>query len=233
MKVFVVTTEKGGAGKTTTSCHLGVEISSRDYRVVLVDTDSTHAALTDWWNDREALEPQLLAVPFDQLAASLEALRADGVDFVIIDTPPVVNKAVKAMVEMADLAIIPSKASKLDLRGTRRTLTLLGQTKTPMIFVLNEARPNTVLERDAMVTLSQHGKLAPTIHYRQNIVSSMVDGRTARELGKNTTGAKEVAKLADYVLEQVGMPLRKGAPKQPRKQALTQLSSCATAQGGK
>lgn len=232
MKVLVVTTEKGGAGKTTTSCHLGVELVSRDYRVVLVDTDSTHAALTDWWNDRQAPEPQLLAVAFEDLAAALEVLRADGVDFVVIDTPPVVNKAVKAVVEMADLAIIPSKASKQDLRGTTKTLALIGKTKTPMIFVLNETKAGTVLERDAIIALSQHGKLGPITHSRQEFASSMVDGRTAGELGSNTA-AREVSKLADYVLEQVGMHLRKGAVKQPRKQALTQLSSCAVAQGDK
>lgn len=215
MKVFAVTTQKGGAGKTTTCAHLGVELSRRGYRVVLVDTDP-HANITSWWEDRKAEQPGLLAATFAQLPAALEQLDAAGMDFAIIDTSSVINKAIVKILNMADLAIVPSKVGPLDMKATRETLDIIRGTTTPMIFLLNEVRPNTVLERDAMVSLSRHGTLAPVIHYRQQIISAMIDGRTCGEISRNCAGAKEVRAFTDFALEQVGI----FPPKKPRKQQI-------------
>lgn len=224
MKVFVVTTHKGGAGKTTLSSHLGVELSLRGKLVVLVDTDP-HANLTDWWNDREAEQPSLLSVSFSALASALDMLRNSGVDFVIIDTPGKSSAAIGGLVALSDLVIIPSKASRNDLRATRKTLDLVEDSGKPLVFVLNEVRPKTRIEGQAILALAGYGKLAPIVHYRQDIVTGMVDGRTIQEISPNSPGALEITALCDYLLKQVGMnvprPEPKPSPQRARKQAIT------------
>jgi len=231
MKVFVVTTQKGGAGKTTICSHLGVELSRRGYLVVLVDTDP-HAGLTDWWNDRVADEPALLSVAFAELGPALELLRESGVDFVVIDTPPQVNDRIGEIVALADLVVIPSKASRNDLRATRKTLDLVEASQKTMVFVLNEVRPKTRIEGEAILALAQHGKLAPVVHYRQDIVTGMIDGRTIQEISPGSTGANEVKGLCDYLLKQVGIEVPKQVAKQSRKRPITQVSKYAVAQSG-
>jgi len=235
MKVFVITSQKGGVGKTTICGHMGVLLSRLGFRVVLVDTDP-HAGLTDWWNDREAEEPQLLSVAFDALANSLELLKNSGVDFVIIDTPPQVSDGIKDLVMLADLVVIPSKASRHDLRAVRRTVDLVEDTGKKMVFVLNEVRPKTRIEGEAILAIAQHGKLAPIIHYRQDIVTSMIDGRTIQEIAPRSPGTAEITSLVEYLVKQVGTRLPnhsgKEAVKRGGKQAITDPSTQVTAHSG-
>ena len=54
MRVVVVTSQKGGSGKTTLSGHLAVEAERTGYGpVTLMDTDP-QGSLASWWNARWA-----------------------------------------------------------------------------------------------------------------------------------------------------------------------------------
>lgn len=219
MKVLVITAQKGGVGKTTHCGHLAVELTLRGKRVVIVDTDP-HAGLTEWWDDRKAEDIQLLNLEFKHLAAGLKRLEAEGVDYVIIDTPGVASKAVKVLIEYADLVIVPTKASRHDLRGIRKTLELMESEgepiEKPMIFVLNEVRPRTKLETQAIMAIGQYGKMAPVVHSLNEFVSSMNDGRACVETAPKSKAADQTRALADYVLRQVGDYPRPQPRKQPR-----------------
>ena len=210
MKIFAVATQKGGAGKTTTAGHVGVELSRRGNRVVLVDMDP-QGNLAAWWNSREAEEPRLLQVTLDRLDHSLEILAQDGFDYAVIDTPPrafvdgndsPADPIIRAAIRVADLVIVPSKASPHDLRAVAPTLELVADNNKPVVFLINDATANTRLKSDAMQTLSQFGKLSPVLHHRNIFVESMIDGRTAMEVRPGHIGSIEVRKLVDYLLEQ-------------------------------
>ena len=224
MKVFVITSRKGGVGKTTHAGHVGVCLASWGFSVVLVDTDP-HAGLTEWWNDREAEQPQLLSVSFDALPASLELLRGAGVDFVIIDTPGQATEGVEELMKLADLVIIPSKASRHDLRATRKTVDLVEGVGKQMVFVLNEVRPRTRIEGEAILAIAQCGKLAPIVHYRQDIITGMIDGRTIQEIAPSSPGATEIRELSAYLIKQVGVQLPNQVRKQSSKRAITDPST--------
>lgn len=212
MKVIVVAAQKGGTGKTTLSGHLGVELSLRGFQTVLVDTDP-QGSLKSWWESREAEEPALMSANARELAESLPALKKQGYDIVIVDTPPQVNELIKGIVDLADLVVIPAKPSSHDLRAVTKTVELVAGSKKEMIFVLNEVRPRTRLEGQAIAAMSQHGKVSPIVYDRQDFVSSMTDGRTARELRPNGKAAQEIEALCSYLMEQVGQtaPNKKGA----------------------
>ena len=53
----------------------------------------------------------------------------------------------------------------------------------PLVFVVNAASPRARITAEAVIALSQHGTLAPTIiHHRTDFAASMIDGRTVMEL---------------------------------------------------
>jgi chromosome partitioning protein len=205
MKVFAVANGKGGVGKTTTAANFGVNLSKRDYYTVFVDTDP-HASLQEWWEARKDGDPQLLSVHISQLGEALPRLREAGVEFLVIDTPGFVHEEINEALKLADLIIIPSKASPLDLRATRKTILAVEECGVPMVFVLNEVRKGTRIANESVLALSQHGKLAPIIHYKNDFVTSMIDGRTIDEVASpDNPGIDEVDKLTEYLLLQVGI----------------------------
>lgn len=206
MYIIAAANGKGGVGKTTTVANLGVNFTKRGYYTVVLDTDPI-ACLEDWWDARKAKDLQLMAIQISQLKEAIPKLREAGVEILIIDTPGFIANAVNEVLEMADLVMILSKAGPLDLRATNRSLRFIEHIKTPMVFVLNEVKPKTRIASDAVIALSQYGKLCPSIiHSRNDFVVSMIDGQTLEEIAEpDNKGIEEVDGLGDYVLKQLGV----------------------------
>lgn len=74
----------------------------------------------------------------------------------------------------------------------------------PFLFVLNQAKPRTRLQMQAVLALAKHGKLAPTvIHDRTDFPTAAISGKTVTELEQQGPSAIEVRAVLDYVLTQV------------------------------
>lgn len=204
MKTLVVTSQKGGAGKTTLTAHLGVEAERQGHGpVALIDTDE-QASLTDWWNVREASTPALVPSTVAGLGAKLAALKAAGFALVIIDTPPQATNTIRGVIAHADLVLIPTRPSPLDLRAVGATVALVEAERKPMVFAINGAANRARITGEAAVALSQHGKVAPvTVYTRTVFASSMSNGRTAMDLDPHSEASAEVQKLCAYLLTQL------------------------------
>ena len=138
MKVLCVASQKGGAGKTTLAAHLAVaaEAGGRG-PVVMIDTDP-QGSLTAWWNSREAPTPALAVVAIDELGERLAALSAAGIGLVVIDTPPALTDGIRAVVEFADLVVIPVKPSPHDLRAVGQTVDIAAAAGKPFVFAVSQ-----------------------------------------------------------------------------------------------
>jgi chromosome partitioning protein len=204
MKVIVVAAQKGGVGKTTLTRHLGVELTRRGYKTVLVDTDPQQS-LTSWWNKRDSSEPQLMTADPRELENALPGLEEAGFETVVVDTPPQVNYLIKQTVELADLVLIPARPGIDDLEAVSHTVDLVADSHKPLIFVLNAAIQRSRLESQVAVALSQYGKLAPVVYQRLDYAKAVIDGRVAQELNPNGKAAGEMGALATYLLEQLGL----------------------------
>lgn len=199
MKTIVLASQKGGAGKTTLCGHLGVQASLLGSKVALIDTDP-QGSLAEWWNSRKAESPSFVTSTLNDLASNIEALRAAGFDYVFIDTPPAVTETIKAVVNLADLVVIPTRPSPHDLRAVGKTVDIINDCDKRMIFVLNGAANRARITTDAAIALSQHGALSPTVIYqRTDFASSMIDGRSVMEVDPSGKSAKEVVELWSYV----------------------------------
>lgn len=200
MQVIVVASQKGGSGKTTLAGHIAVQAErSGAGPVAMIDTDP-QGSLAEWWNAREAPTPVFVRTSTDRLAQDIERMRFIGIELLVIDTPPAITSIIGDVVRHSDLVLIPTRPSPHDLRAVGATVELVEQFGKPLVFVVNAATPRAKITSEAVIALSQHGTLAPSIiHQRVDFASSMIDGRTVMEIASATRSGDEIAKLWDYL----------------------------------
>ncbi|MBE7204324.1 MAG: ParA family protein, partial [Parafilimonas terrae] len=86
MHTILIAAQKGGAGKSTLAAHFGA-MAERDGRTLLIDADP-QGSLAFWYERRAAETPLLAKVGASDIAETLDAARAEGIAWTIIDSPP-------------------------------------------------------------------------------------------------------------------------------------------------
>jgi chromosome partitioning protein len=202
MHVIVLASRKGGAGKTTLARHLAVEAIGEggSRRVALIDSDPM-GGLAKWWNRRQAETPDFIQTDPKSIPTNAERLRKAGYGYLFIDSPPAVTDAVRAVVRLADLVVVPARPSPDDLDAIGQTIDLVEGEGRPMVFVVNGATKRARLTGQAAVNLSQHGTVAPAIiHHSTAVPESAVVGQVVRETkGPDSPSAQEIAELWAYL----------------------------------
>jgi chromosome partitioning protein len=197
MKTIVITSQKGGSGKTMLAAHLAVEAErSGDAPVWLLDTDR-QGTLSRWHERREAETPQLGQVPFAQIKSGLAALeKKHNAAYCLIDTAPTISDQTANLVSHADLVVIPVRPSPSDLWAVAETVELVRAAEKPFIFVLTQAKPQANITAQAVAALSQHGRVSQVfIADRVSYAAAMTGGNTAPELNAKSPAATEIAAL--------------------------------------
>lgn len=196
MKTVVITSQKGGSGKTTLTAHYAVAVERAGHGpAVIIDTDPQQTLAT-WWNAREAETPQLAPVALRDLPDKLDALGKAGFAWCFIDTPPALTEQNRQVLKLADLIVIPTRPSPNDLWSLGATLDLVKASGTPSVFVVTQAKANTRIMVQTVAALSQHGQVFESIiHDRVDYAAAMTDGRTAIEINPSGFAAAEMADL--------------------------------------
>lgn len=113
--IIAVAGQKGGTGKSTVAVSLAAYWHSKGKRVLLVDADPQGSALT--WGEvateNKRTAPPVIAIG-DNLRQDLPPI-AEGFELVVIDLPGRTGKRQGAAMMVADLAIIVSGPSTLDV----------------------------------------------------------------------------------------------------------------------
>lgn len=208
MKTLVLASQKGGVGKTTLALHLAVAAQEAGMGpVVLVDVDP-QGSLASAWNHRKVESPAMAQTTISELADTLKDLEKDGFALVVIDTPPAITATISSVLSMADLVVVPTRASPVDLAAVGATLDLIEQSgNRPFFFVINAAKPKGRLTLQTLTALAQHGRVATTVHDRVDFPTAMIDGRTAEEIDAKGKAATEIRALWAVLSERLN---RKG-----------------------
>jgi chromosome partitioning protein len=196
MKTIVATSQKGGSGKTTLCAHLSVEAERQgDGPAWLIDTDK-QGTLSQWHERRTAETPQRADLPFAQLAVGLSLLEKRGAAFCFVDTAPAISDQTAAIIDLADLVLVPVRPSPADLWAVSQTIELIRQAGKPFLFVITQAKPQAIITAQAVAALSHHGRVAQSfIADRVSYAAAMTDGHTAAELAPRSPCVQEITGL--------------------------------------
>ncbi len=206
MQVLAIASRKGGSGKTTLTGHLAVEAERQGAGPVAVMDIDPQGSLADWWNEREAETPAFVNTTLETLPDDIARLRESGVRLLIIDTPPAITRAIRDVIAVSDLVLVPTRPSPHDLRAVAATVAIIEDMGKPLVFALNGATPRARITNEAIVALSQHGPLAPSIiHQRVDFASSMIDGRTVMEVATADRAVEEIERLWRYLSARLGL----------------------------
>lgn len=200
LRVIVMATQKGGSGKSTLARSIAAELAPRA-RVALLDLDP-QGTLSKWWHRRAADDLQLITglARADQIAAAVEQLRAQGFDWLIIDTPGARDEATRIALRSADLVLVPVHPSQDDLDAVGPTVAEIREAGAPFIFVLSRTTRARILDEVGRL-LAAHGRVAPAvIGARVAHGEAATKGLSAAEAG-NQAAADEVRALVEYVGE--------------------------------
>src|SRR5688500_13570756 len=97
---------KGGTGKSTLAAHLAAHVHKPTRPCLLVDADP-QGSLTLWHRLRESGEPPLKN-GLRGINGILHSAEREGVEWVLVDTPPLMSPAVVEMIRAATLVVIPA-----------------------------------------------------------------------------------------------------------------------------
>jgi chromosome partitioning protein len=200
-KVIAVVSQKGGSGKTTLALHLATIAVQKKMTSCVIDTDpqATAAAWGDW---RGNFLPAVVTSPPARLARTIENAGREGVEMVVIDTPPHAEAAMREAVKAADLVLIPTRPRAFDLHALEGLADLVKFTGTPAHVVLNgvPARATRLVE-DARATVAELGldTCPVTFGERADFHRSSSSGEVASEIDAKGKAAEEVKALWKWV----------------------------------
>lgn len=140
--VIAVSNLKGGVGKSTAAVYLSAAaVRTGRGPVTLIDADP-QASSAEWLEQAPIEGVSLVEAPTSRLVA--RALEQAGRHLVIVDTPPGAGdeKIVRAVLESANVVVIPTKAGGTEASRVLATLALI-PAGTPRGIVLSAARIGT------------------------------------------------------------------------------------------
>lgn len=205
MPVVAIVSQKGGSGKTTMALHLASCAAYAKKQSIVIDTDpqATAAAWGDWRGD---FLPQIITSPPARLGMTIRKAEREGMEFVVIDTPPHADAAMREAIKVADLVLIPTRPRAFDLHALEAVVDLLAIAKTPAFVVFN-AVPARATKLLAEARKSAEGyalEVCPvTFGDRADFHRSSAKGEVASEIDGEGKAAGEVSALWKWVKKQV------------------------------
>lgn len=204
MKTIAFVTQKGGAGKTTLAASLAVAAEEAGEKVALLDLDPQQS-LTSWVDNRHAETPAadtLDAGLIKRLPDILPKLEGQGFTLVVLDTAGIDGAGTHLAMQTADLSLIPSRPTAMDLRATKATYEAAVRLGKRFMFVLNQCPAQNVNPRaqEAATGLRMWGVLAePMIVHRTAHQDAFASSMGVTEYDPSSKAADEMRQLWEWI----------------------------------
>jgi chromosome partitioning protein len=160
--IIVVANSKGGVGKSTLAVHLAAWLHEQGHTVTLADCD-TQESSSQWIREAAPGVKTVRLSTADEILEELPQLGREA-DYVVADGPGSNTEISRSLLFCADLALVPCKASMLEVRALDQATKALRHARH-----IRKGRPK------AIIVLSMVGK-----HYR--LTKDMKDAAAALKL---------------------------------------------------
>ena len=214
MQILALLAQKGGAGKTSLALALAVEAGGAGKTTIVLDTDP-QASACRWRDRRQVRDPVVIDVQPSRLQNALGAAAEQGVDLVVIDTPPRSESAALEAGRVAHLVVIPCRAQILDLEtvpATQQLLALAGN--PPAVAILSAVPPRGARAAQARRAIARFGlPVCPhTLGHRAAWGDASALGLTVTEYPPRGRAAEEMRHVALWLTRALAEPeMLKGA----------------------
>ena len=219
MYTVAVIAEKGGVGKTTIALALAVAATGDGKRAVVIDTDP-QATASKWTDRREAEFPWVVATHAARLRAAIEQAKGQGIEFLVIDTPPHAGMDAAESARLADVVVIPAEPHLFTLETLPKLLDLLKLAGDPPAFVVvNKANTQGKEGEQAAGHIRAMGlAVCPVvIHQRAAHRHAGNVGQAAIEFEPDSKAANESLHLYTYTLQLIDNRSRIHAEAKPAR----------------
>lgn len=209
-QLVLVSSAKGGSGKTTTTRNLAICAIHDGLSVATVDLDA-QGSLTMWFKRRpdEAPPLQHFQVPLDDGVTAIDSiLEMPLLDVVFVDTPPGVEanpQVVKALMHRADLVLIPTGQGSPDLETVLDWAKIVRREGRKSAFLLNRSARSKISFSEAKLELSRMGALCPfDVRDLEDIQRTHRTGLGVVEV-RGAAGAADFSGAWNFVRREIGL----------------------------
>lgn len=211
MYIIAVVAEKGGVGKTTLALDLAVTATRKGCRVAILDVDQQ--ATASKWTDRRTEEyPWVVPTHASRLNAGIAEAKAEGIDFIVIDTAPHSSSDAAEAARLADVVMTPVEPHLYAMETMSKLAQLLKIVGNSSYFAVINKAPTQGREGEvAAQDIEQQGfPVAPVIvHLRAAHRHAGNLGKVAAEYEPNGKAAQETLRLYAYTINFVDNKRRK------------------------
>ena len=217
MYKIAVVSEKGGVGKTTLALDLAVTATKEGHSVAVLDVDQ-QATASKWTDRRTEERPWVVPTHAARIAASIDQAQAQGVDFIVIDTPPHSSTEAAEAARQADVVIVPVEPHMFALETLGKLADLIRIAgDTPYFVVVNKAPVQGGDGASAIAYIREQGiPVAPgVIHLRAAHRHAGNAGKAACEYERQGKAAEETLHLYTYTLKLIDSMRKADAKTEP------------------
>ena len=203
MHIVALVAEKGGVGKTTLALDLAVTAVHKGHKAAVIDVDP-QATASKWTDRRSREEPWVVPTHAARISAAIDQAKAQGVDLVVIDTPPHSAADATEAAQRADLVLLPVEPHMFSLETVEKQATLLklaGQ--PPAFYVVNKAPIRGNEGASAVEYIKGQGfSVCPAVlHSRAAHRHAGNLGKTAAEYQPGGKAAEEALQIYSYTMK--------------------------------
>jgi len=209
MKIVALGQQKGGVGKTATAINLACQALEADETVTLVDMDPEQGTVTKWSKRRNGALPPLNVVTADAttIHAVLERLRAQGIQWAILDLPGRRSPIASAGFMAADMTLVPCRPLAVDIEASVDTVKALVRGKKGYAYLMNIAPHNNESQRARMVAELIQKEGHPTcpviLVQRIQVPDAIGQGKGVNEFAPGSNSAAEYKELFQWLKKTV------------------------------
>ena len=202
--VLAMASLKGGSGKTTVGLNLAVAAEEAGLRTVVIDVDPQQASAR--WGDLRAAKgdaPTVISAMAARLPQALGAASRLGARLVVVDTAAHAEGILTSTIEVADLVLIPCRATVIDLQHLAATVQLAELRARNVAVFLNAVPMGSTDRREAGKVVTDMGiNLVPACI--SNLVSytrAITAGQGVTEFDPGGRAAAEIRTLFNEITE--------------------------------